>query len=57
MCDKGRTDVGGFERMEYELTPDAIELGLGDALPTVFEVGKKNVSLVGARGLAASLSK
>ncbi len=24
-----RTDVLGFERMEYELTPDAIELGLG----------------------------
>jgi len=36
-----RTDVVGFERMEYELTPDAIELGLGDALPTVFEIGKE----------------
>ncbi len=35
------TDVVGFERMEYELTPDAIELGLGDALPTVFEIGKE----------------
>jgi hypothetical protein len=35
-----RTDVVGFERMEYELTPDAIELGLGDALPAVFEIGK-----------------
>jgi DNA invertase Pin-like site-specific DNA recombinase len=31
-----RTDVTGFERLEYELTPDAIELGLGDALPAEF---------------------
>jgi len=36
-----RTDVVGFERMEYELTPDAIELGLGDALPAVFEIMKE----------------
>ena len=36
-----RTDVLGFERMEYELTPDAIELGLGAALPAVFELGQK----------------
>ncbi|HEY5435462.1 MAG TPA: hypothetical protein VIK13_09530, partial [Candidatus Limnocylindrales bacterium] len=36
-----RTDVLGFERMEYELTPDAIELGLGAALPAVFEIGKE----------------
>ena len=28
----------GFERMEYELTPDAIELGLDVALPAVFEL-------------------
>jgi hypothetical protein len=28
-----RTDVPGFERMEYELTPHAIELGLNTALP------------------------
>ena len=27
--------------MEYELTPDAIELGLGDALPAMFEIGKE----------------
>jgi hypothetical protein len=27
--------------MEYELTPDAIELGLGAALPAVFELGQK----------------
>ena len=32
-----RTDVTGFERLEYELTPDAIELGLDAALPAVFE--------------------
>ncbi len=36
-----RTDVQGFEWMEYELTPDAIELGLGAALPAVFEIGQE----------------
>jgi hypothetical protein len=36
-----RTDVLGFERMEYELTPDAIDLGLGAALPAVFELRQK----------------
>jgi hypothetical protein len=36
-----RTDVQGFERMEYELTPEAIDLGLGAALPAVFEIGKE----------------
>jgi hypothetical protein len=33
-----RTDVLGFERMGYELTPDAIALGLDAALPAVFEL-------------------
>ena len=33
-----RTDVMGFERLEYELTPDAIELGLDAALPAMFEL-------------------
>ncbi len=33
-----RTDVLGFERMEYELTSDAIALGLDGALPAVFEL-------------------
>ena len=33
-----RTDVLGFQRMEYELTPDAIELGLDAALPAVYEL-------------------
>ncbi len=27
--------------MEYELTPEAIEMGLGAALPAVFEIGKE----------------
>ena len=27
--------------MEYELTPEAIELGLGAALPAVFEIRKQ----------------
>ncbi len=31
-----RTEVTGFEQMVYELTPDAIELGLDAALPAVF---------------------
>jgi hypothetical protein len=34
-----KTDVLGYQRMEYELTPAAIELGLGAALPAVFELG------------------
>ncbi|MGH2406449.1 MAG: hypothetical protein ACRDF7_00025 [Candidatus Limnocylindrales bacterium] len=34
-----RTDVLGFQRLEYELTADAIELGLDAALPAVFELG------------------
>ena len=33
-----RMDVMGFERMEYTLTPEAIELGLDAALPTVYEL-------------------
>ena len=33
-----RTDVTGYERLEYELTPDANELGLGAAMPAVFEL-------------------
>ncbi len=33
-----RTEVMGFERLEYKLTPDAIELGPDAALPAVFEL-------------------
>jgi DNA invertase Pin-like site-specific DNA recombinase len=33
-----RTEVIGFEQMSYELTPDAIELGLNAALPPVYEL-------------------
>ena len=33
-----RTEVLGFEQLIYELTPDAIELGLAAALPAVFEL-------------------
>ena len=29
----------GYERMEYELTSDAIALGLDAALPATFELG------------------
>jgi hypothetical protein len=34
-----RTEVLGFQRLEYELTEDAIELGLDAALPAAFELG------------------
>ena len=34
-----RLDVLGFERLEYELTPDAIDLGLDAALPATMELG------------------
>lgn len=33
-----RTDVLGFQRFEYELTADAIDLGLDAALPPVIEL-------------------
>jgi hypothetical protein len=33
------TEVLGFQRLEYELTEDAIELGLDAALPATFELG------------------
>ncbi len=30
-----KVEVAGFKRMEYELTPEAIELGLSGALPAI----------------------
>jgi hypothetical protein len=33
-----KLDVLGFRRLEYELTPDAIDLGLDAALPHVIEL-------------------
>ena len=36
-----RLDVLGFQRLEYELTPDAIDLGLDAALPPVIELESK----------------
>jgi hypothetical protein len=33
-----RTAVTGFEQMIYELTPNAIALGLNAALPPVYEL-------------------
>jgi len=36
-----RTDVLGFRRLEYELTEDAVELGLDAALPAVLELKPK----------------
>ncbi len=34
-----KTEVEGYQRMYYALTPEAIELGLNAALPAVLEVG------------------
>lgn len=36
-----RLDVLGFQRLEYELTPDAIDLGLDAALPPILELESK----------------
>jgi hypothetical protein len=36
-----RLDVLGFKRLEYELTPDAIDLGLDAALPRVIDLGSQ----------------
>ena len=33
-----RTEVEGYQKMTYELTPDAVELGLHAALPEVFRL-------------------
>ncbi len=32
-------EVEGYQRMEYALTPEAIELGLSGTLPAILEVG------------------
>ncbi len=32
-------EVEGYQRMEYELTSEAIELGLNATLPAILEVG------------------
>jgi hypothetical protein len=39
--------------MEYELTPEAIELGLGAALPVVFAIGKEREFGRGERNCAS----
>ena len=36
-----KLDVLGCQRLEYELAPDAIDLGLDAALPTVIELESK----------------
>ena len=36
-----RLDVLGFQQLEYELTPEAIDLGLDAALPPVMELNSK----------------
>jgi hypothetical protein len=33
--------VLGFQRLEYELTPDAIDLGLDAALPPILELNRQ----------------
>jgi hypothetical protein len=39
--DAARDSALPYERMFYELTPDAIDLGLKAALPAAFEIGKE----------------
>jgi hypothetical protein len=34
-------EMEGYQKMEYELTPEAIELGLSGALPAVLEVNRQ----------------
>jgi hypothetical protein len=34
-----KVEVEAYQKMTYELTPDAIDLGLDAALPAVLEVG------------------
>jgi hypothetical protein len=34
-----KLEVEGYQKMTYELTPDAVDLGLDVALPTRLEVG------------------
>ena len=34
-----KCEVEGYQRMRYELTPDAVDLGLGVALPAQLETG------------------
>ena len=36
-----KIEVEGYQRMKYELTPDAIELGLNAALPAESRDGKR----------------
>lgn len=42
-----RIEVEGYQKMTYELTPDAIELGLNAALPAVLEVGTWQIGVFG----------
>jgi hypothetical protein len=34
-----KLEVEGYQTMRYELTPDAVDLGLGAALPAQLETG------------------
>ena len=43
-----RLDVLGFKELEYELTPDAIDLGLDAVLPPILKLGSQIGELVGA---------
>ena len=47
-----KLDVLAFQRLEFDLTADAVDLGLDATLPPVIELQARSVSLVGARGLA-----
>jgi hypothetical protein len=48
-----KLEVEGYQTMRYELTPDAVDLGLGAALPAQLETGGQIGGFgLGARGIA-----
>lgn len=51
-----RLDVLGFQRLEYELTPDAIDLGLDAALPPVMELESQIGEFGRGERICASMS-
>jgi hypothetical protein len=49
-------DAKGFQGVEYAWTPAAVNRGLSEAVPAVLEIGPDELSLVGARGVATTIT-
>jgi hypothetical protein len=47
-----KLEVEGYQKMGYELSPDAVDLGLGAALPAQLETGGHTGGCGRARGVA-----